>query len=127
MTDEEVDAELRKVCKCGDPFKRYSRIKEVGAGYATFHSSCLTYSDYMKTMFLRASGTVYIALDLESSQQRVAIKEIDLSKQPKREMILNEIFVMKDITHPNLVNFLDAYYNGEYLWVCFHRGLKSLQ
>lgn len=32
-------------------------------------------------------------------------------------MILNEIFVMKDITHPNLVNFLDAYYNGEFLWV----------
>lgn len=95
MTDEEVDTELRRVCKCSDPFKRYSRIKEVGAG---------------------ASGTVYIALDLESNQ-RVAIKEIDLSKQPKLEMILNEIFVMKDITHPNLVNFLDAYYNGQYLWV----------
>lgn len=33
MTDDEVDSALRKLCKCGHPFKRYNRIKEVGAGY----------------------------------------------------------------------------------------------
>lgn len=32
MTDEQVDIALRKLCKCGDPFLRYDRIKEVGAG-----------------------------------------------------------------------------------------------
>lgn len=98
MTDDEVDSALRKLCKCGHPFKRYARLKEVGAG---------------------ASGTVYIAADSESvgKNERVAIKEIDLSKQPKREMILNEIFVMRDIIHPNLVNFLDAYYDEDHLWV----------
>ncbi|KAI9558915.1 hypothetical protein GHT06_015704 [Daphnia sinensis] len=98
MTDDEVDSALRKLCKCGHPFKRYARLKEVGAG---------------------ASGTVYIAADSEADgkNERVAIKEIDLSKQPKREMILNEIFVMRDIIHPNLVNFLDAYYDEDHLWV----------
>lgn len=114
MTDDDVDAALRKACKCSDPFKRYSRIKEAGAGYYYFLYVLPLDSEVF--YLCRASGTVYIALDLQSNQ-RVAIKEIDLSKQPKREMILNEIFVMKDITHPNLVNFLDAYYNGEFLWV----------
>lgn len=65
---------------------------------------------------------MYIATDLEANgttNLRVAIKEIDLSKQPKREMILNEIFVMRDIIHPNLVNFLEAYYDYDHLWVTF--------
>lgn len=32
MSDDEVDSALRKLCKCNNPFKRYARIKEVGAG-----------------------------------------------------------------------------------------------
>lgn len=116
MTDEEVDAALREVCSCSDPFNRYSRVKEVGAGYVVLHRISIILALCYCFMFFRASGTVYIAVD-KQSDQRVAIKEIDLSKQPKREMILNEIYVMKDITHPNLVNFLDAYYIGDKLFV----------
>ena len=83
---------------------------------------CKDHHHTTRIIFRRASGTVYIATDLEakgSVNRRVAIKEIDLSKQPKREMILNEIFVMRDMDHPNLVNFLDAYYANDYLWVNF--------
>jgi hypothetical protein len=32
MTDEEVFAELRKICHPGDPYRRFDRSKELGAG-----------------------------------------------------------------------------------------------
>jgi hypothetical protein len=36
MTDDEVDSALRRLCKCSNPFLRYVRLKEVGAGYILF-------------------------------------------------------------------------------------------
>lgn len=43
---------------------------------------------------------------------------MDLAQQPRKELIVNEIVVMKESSHPNVVNFLDAYLikNNE-LWV----------
>ncbi|XP_066997290.1 serine/threonine-protein kinase PAK 2 [Anabrus simplex] len=95
LTDEEVFIELRRICQTGDPYRRFERNKELGAG---------------------ASGTVFIASDTVNNQQ-VAVKDIDLSKQPRKELILNEIRVLKDFNHENLVNFLDAYLVQDHLWV----------
>ena len=52
------------------------------------------------------------------SAKKVAIKEMDLSRQPRIELIVNEILVMKESQHPNIVNFLESYLvkNTE-LWV----------
>lgn len=96
-SDEEVYDELRKICNLDNPALRYETKLEVGKG---------------------ASGVVFIALDIKT-EQKVAIKTIDLKSQSSKELILNEIRVLKDFNHPNLVNFLDAYLleQENQLWV----------
>lgn len=64
-----------------------------------------------------ASGHVYVAKILANGR-KVAIKEMDLSNQPRKELIVNEILVMKESQHPNIVNFLEAYLvRSNELWV----------
>lgn len=64
-----------------------------------------------------ASGHVYVAKTYGTGK-KVAIKEMDLARQPRIELIVNEILVMKESQHPNIVNFLESYLvkNNE-LWV----------
>ncbi|XP_064473305.1 serine/threonine-protein kinase PAK 1-like [Ornithodoros turicata] len=96
LSDEEVMLKLKEVVNPRDPKERYTLLDKIGSG---------------------ASGTVYTARDAKSGQ-KVAIKSMDLSQQPKKELILTEIQVMSENQHPNLVNFLDAHLVGEGdLWV----------
>lgn len=88
MTDEEIFEELRKICKLSDPKEIYKTQKEVGKG---------------------ASGSVFISLD-KQTKETVAIKMMNIETQPSKESLINEIKVMKDFTHPNLVNFLEAFF-----------------
>ena len=59
---------------------------------------------------------MYIAIEVSTGRE-VAIKQMNLSQQPKKELIINEIIVMKDNQNPNIVNYLDSYLIGEELWV----------
>ena len=64
-----------------------------------------------------ASGMVFVAKTL-SSGKKVAIKQMDLAQQPRKELIVNEIIVMKESQHPNVVNFLEAFLlRSSELWV----------
>ena len=43
---------------------------------------------------------------------------MDLSHQPRKELIVNEILVMKESQHPNIVNYLDSFLvKSNELWV----------
>uniref|UniRef100_A0A8C5FC24 non-specific serine/threonine protein kinase n=1 Tax=Gadus morhua TaxID=8049 RepID=A0A8C5FC24_GADMO len=85
----------RSIVSVGDPKKKYSRFEKIGQG---------------------ASGTVYTAIDIATGQE-VAIKQMNLQQQPKKELIINEILVMRENKNPNIVNYLDSYLVGDELWV----------
>lgn len=59
---------------------------------------------------------MYIAIEVATGRE-VAIKTMNLSQQPKKELIINEILVMRENQNPNIVNYLDSYLVGEELWV----------
>jgi len=95
MSDEEIIERLRLIVSVGDPNRKYTKMEKIGQG---------------------ASGTVYTAIETSTGQE-VAIKQMNLSQQPKKELIINEILVMRENKHPNVVNYLDSYLVVDELWV----------
>ncbi|XP_014779007.1 serine/threonine-protein kinase PAK 3 isoform X3 [Octopus bimaculoides] len=95
MSDEEIVEKLRTIVTIGDPNRKYTKMEKIGQG---------------------ASGTVFIAIEIATGRE-VAIKTMNLSQQPKKELIINEILVMRENQNPNIVNYLDSYLVGEELWV----------
>ena len=94
-SDEEILGKLKTIVTVGDPNKKYTKMDWIGQG---------------------SYGTVYRAIQTATGME-VAIKKMNLQQQPKKELIINEIVVMKANKHPNIVNFLDAYLVGEKLWI----------
>jgi serine/threonine protein kinase len=50
-------------------------------------------------------------------QKEVAIKKMVLSQQPKPEVVVNEIMIMREMNHKNIVNFFDSFLVDGSLWV----------
>ncbi|WYZ37862.1 hypothetical protein EsH8_II_001368 [Colletotrichum jinshuiense] len=94
-TGFDVVAALKRICSDGDPREVYKNFNKIGQG---------------------ASGGVYTGYE-RGSNRLVAIKQMNLEQQPKKDLIINEILVMKDSSHPNIVNFIDSYLCGGELWV----------
>jgi len=63
-----------------------------------------------------ASGGVYTAYQVGTNLS-VAIKQMDLDKQPKKDLIINEILVMRASRHTNIVNYIDSFLYKNELWV----------
>lgn len=61
------------------------------------------------------SGAAYLFCGSSSYSQseippffpQVAIKQMNLQQQPKKELIINEILVMRENKNSNIVNYLD--------------------
>lgn len=111
MTEAQVMEKLRSVVSPGDPNQSYTKIKKVGQGASG--------SVYVaKVNSSPSSSTALAMLSAGKNTSRVAIKQMDLAHQPRKELIVNEILVMKESQHPNIVNFLDAFLKGSTeLWV----------
>jgi p21-activated kinase 1 len=91
----DIVGRLNAICTNADPTKRYRSLNKIGQG---------------------ASGGVYTAYEI-GTNRCVAIKQMNLEQQPKKDLIINEILVMKDSKHKNIVNFMDSFlYRGD-LWV----------
>lgn len=95
MSETQIMIKLKQIVSKDDPNLIYSKQKKIGQG---------------------ASGSVYVAVNKKNGQ-KVAIKQMDLQNQPRKELIVNEILVMKESNHPNIVNYLDSYLVKNDLWV----------
>ncbi|KAG5339468.1 Serine/threonine-protein kinase smu1 [Termitomyces sp. Mn162] len=93
--DEDIVRRLRQICTDADPTRLYRNLVKIGQG---------------------ASGGVYTAYQVGSNLS-VAIKQMDLEKQPKKDLIINEILVMRSSRHPNIVNYIDSFLHNNDLWV----------
>jgi hypothetical protein len=113
LTEAQVMDKLRSVVSQGDPNLSYGKQKKVGQGASG--------SVYLAKVLPTANAAPAIAVLRAaggSKQAQVAIKQMDLAHQPRKELIVNEILVMRESQHPNIVNFIDAYLrNPNELWV----------
>lgn len=95
LRDAELINRLTAICSTGDPTRLYRNLRKIGQG---------------------ASGGVYTAYQV-GTNLCVAIKQMNLEQQPQKELIINEILVMKESKHPNIVNFIDSFLFTGDLWV----------
>jgi p21-activated kinase 1 len=95
-TGADIVERLNRICSPGDPTKLYRNLVKIGQG---------------------ASGGVFSAFEAQNNNRCVAIKQMNLDQQPKKDLIINEIIVMKDSHHKNIVNFIDSYLFQNDLWV----------
>jgi serine/threonine protein kinase len=95
MSDEQVMSKLKEIVSPAVSKDRYTNKQKIGQG---------------------ASGTVYSATDSKTGKA-VAIKCMNLQQQPKKELIINEIIVMREQQQANIVNYVDSLLVGEELWV----------
>ena len=84
---EDLEIELFKLCRSDDPWDEYEKHELIGVG---------------------GSGRVYRAIHIKT-QAQVAVKEITISKQAKKQLILNEICALKHISHDNILPLVDAF------------------
>lgn len=95
VSSQEVIRRLKAICTDADPTKLYRNLVKIGQG---------------------ASGGVYTAYQVGTNLS-VAIKQMNLEQQPKKDLIINEILVMKESSHKNIVNYIDSFLHIGDLWV----------
>ncbi|KAM9354512.1 serine/threonine-protein kinase PAK 6-like isoform 2-T6 [Pholidichthys leucotaenia] len=95
VTHEQFKAALKMVVDPGDPRMMLENFVKIGEG---------------------STGVVCIARERHSGRQ-VAVKMMDLRKQQRRELLFNEVVIMRDYRHLNVVEMYRSALVEEELWV----------
>ncbi|XP_043074594.1 serine/threonine-protein kinase PAK 5 isoform X1 [Puntigrus tetrazona] len=95
VSHEQFRAALQLVVNPGDPREYLDNFLKIGEG---------------------STGIVCIATEKHSGKQ-VAVKKMDLRKQQRRELLFNEVVIMRDYHHENVVDMYNSYLVGDELWV----------
>jgi len=95
LSHEQFRAALQVVVSPGDPREELENFIKIGEG---------------------STGIVCIATNTATGRQ-VAVKKMDLRKQQRRELLFNEVVIMRDYHHQNIVDMYDSFLVGDELWV----------
>ncbi|XP_035247670.1 serine/threonine-protein kinase PAK 6 isoform X2 [Anguilla anguilla] len=95
VTHDQFKAALQMVVDKGDPRMYLENFVKIGEG---------------------STGVVCIAREKHSGRQ-VAVKMMDLRKQQRRELLFNEVVIMRDYQHKNVVEMYKSALVEEELWV----------
>ncbi|XP_037668218.1 serine/threonine-protein kinase PAK 5 isoform X2 [Choloepus didactylus] len=95
VSHEQFRAALQLVVSPGDPREYLDSFIKIGEG---------------------STGIVCIATEKHTGKQ-VAVKKMDLRKQQRRELLFNEVVIMRDYHHDNVVDMYNSYLVGDELWV----------
>jgi serine/threonine protein kinase len=83
------------VSRSDNPFERFDKFVKIGEG---------------------STGVVCRAVE-KTTGRVVAIKKMDLRKQQRRELLFNEVIIMRDYPHTHIVDMYDTYLVEDELWV----------
>ncbi|XP_072553053.1 serine/threonine-protein kinase PAK 6b isoform X2 [Salminus brasiliensis] len=95
ITHAQFKAALQMVVDKGDPRMYLENFVKIGEG---------------------STGVVCIAREKHNGKQ-VAVKMMDLRKQQRRELLFNEVVIMRDYRHKNVVEMYKSALVEEELWV----------
>ncbi|RNA40272.1 serine threonine- kinase PAK 1-like isoform X2 [Brachionus plicatilis] len=95
ITEQEARQILETMVSPGDPHDKYILKDKLGSG---------------------AAGEVYRAINKQTNLQ-VAIKRMLLEKQQRKDLIITEIQVMKDMNFKSIVNYIECFLYERELWI----------
>lgn len=117
LTHEQFRAALQMVVSVGDPRDNLDNFVKIGEG--STGTVCIATekntSNYFKPFFFFLFYN--IKLSFLHPERQVAVKKMDLRKQQRRELLFNEVVIMRDYHHPNIVETYNSFLVNDELWV----------
>ncbi|KAL1236917.1 Serine/threonine-protein kinase PAK mbt [Trichinella spiralis] len=95
LTHEQFRLALQMIVDHGDPRSNLYDFVKIGVG---------------------STGMVCTAIEKDTGR-KVAVKKMDLRRQQRRELLFNEVVIMRDYRHPNIVEMYSSHLVEDELWV----------